>query len=331
MEKGNVIVNKIKRMENFFHQEKTDCVPVGFWCHFPDEYTVEQHIQAHVDFYQQTDMDIVKIMDDSWNYLATAELGIQKASDWRHIRLSGRDCRQYQAMETIMRGVLERVGDDAMVFPTLWSPFRMASFACRHGDAEFMEHCREEPHSVLQGITAIADMLCEWTRGYLETGVHGIYYSAQFSEPTRFTQSEWEKLVKPSDTELLSLIRNARKYSIVHICGEDDHGFVSSPERYVDYPASAFNWDCHRTGLTLEKGKKLFGAPVIGGVDNHGAFVSGTNEQASKAIDAALQTIEGKVGFMLGADCTIPFEMPLKHISGAVVAARRFGEGTMNR
>ncbi|MEG2217687.1 MAG: uroporphyrinogen decarboxylase family protein [Clostridia bacterium] len=323
-------MNKIKRMENFFHQEKTDCIPVGFWCHFPDEYTVEQHIQAHVDFYHQTDMDIVKIMDDSWNYLVTADLNIQKASDWRHIHLPGRDCRHYQAMETIMRGVLERVGDDVMVFPTLWSPFKMGSFACRHGDAEFMEHCRQDPQAVLQGVSAIADMLCSWTCGYLDTGVHGIYYSAQFSEPTRFDQDEWERLVKPSDTMLLSLIMNAGKYSIVHICGEEEHKFVSSPEHYTDYPASAFNWDCHRASLTLAEGKKLFGAPVIGGVDNHGAFVSGTNEQASEAVDATLQAISGQVGFMLGADCTIPFETPRERIAEAVAAARRFSEGARN-
>lgn len=325
-----MIMSKINRMENFFHQEKTDCVPVGFWCHFPDEYTVEQHIQAHVDFYRQTDMDIVKIMDDSWNYLATADLGIQKASDWKHIRLSGCSCRHYQAMKTIMCGVLEQVGDDVMVFPTLWSPFKMASFACRHGDAEFMAHCRQDPQSVLQGVSAIADMLCEWTHGYLETGVHGIYYSAQFSEPTRFGQAEWEQLVKPSDIAVLSLIKKACKYSIVHICGEEEHGFVSSPERYADYPASAFNWDCHRTGLALMEGKKRLGAPVVGGVDNHGLFVSGTNEQACKAIDAVLQMIGDKHGVMLGADCTIPFDMPIERVAMAVAAARSFSAGYRN-
>ena len=68
------------------------------------------------------------------------------------------------------------------------------------------------------------------------------------------------------------------KYNIVHICGEMEFGFQSTPRRYAGYPGDLFNWDVHRAGLSLEEGRKLFQKPILGGLDNHGVLVEGSLE-----------------------------------------------------
>ena len=58
------------------------------------------------------------------------------------------------------------------------------------------------------------------------------YYSGQFSEPGRFTEEEWDKLVKSFDLQILNRVHcHEEKYNIVHICGEAEHNFTASPQR----------------------------------------------------------------------------------------------------
>ena len=320
-------MNKIERMTALFNGMETDHVPAGFWFHYPVAYTVEQNVNAHVALFRDIDADIIKIMDDNFGQMVTQEIKIDKPSDWRGIRLPGRDCLQYRRMEEQIRGIVEKIGNEAMVFATMWSPFKIASFtylASGSTDAAFMAHCKEDPASVLEGIKVIADTLEQWAHGYLAAGANGLYYAGQFSEPARFSTEEWEMLVKPSDLQILHVADSmAAKYNIVHICGEVEHGFQSGPERYQGYPGDLFNWDVHRTGLSLEAGKQLFGKPILGGLDNHGLLIEGSPAQVAEETRRVIEKL-GKKGLMIGADCTIPPTISLDNLRAAVQAAKLF-------
>ena len=263
-------------------------------------------------------------MDDSFGHMITEGIHIEKPSDWRGIKLPGRDCSQYRKMESIIRLIAEKTNHAVMIFPTMWSPFKIASFTyCFAGsdDATFMKHCAEDPESVLAGVQIIADALTDWVRGYIEAGASGIYYSGQFSEPQRFDAATWEKLVKPSDLQILNEVKACGGCNILHICGEAEHGFRSSPERYAGYPGDMFNWDTHRTDLTLEEGKKLFDAPILGGLDNHGLLIEGSLDEI-KAETRRLINVMGREGFMIGADCTVPNTIDIARLQAAVNAAK---------
>ena len=250
-------MNKRERMEALFNQRETDYVPAGFWFHYPASYTVEQHLEGHLKLFYETDQDIIKLMDDNFGHFLTKDVHIEKAEDWRNIQLPGRNCEHYKNMEALIRGAVEKVGQEAMIFPTMWSPFKIASFTYVFGgssDEVFMKHCEEDPDSVLAGVKAIADVLEDWVDGFMEAGADGLYYSGQFSEPARFSAEIWEKMVKPFDLQILDRVHTwENKYNIVHICGEAEHNFTASPERYVGYPGDLFNWDVHRDQLSLEQ------------------------------------------------------------------------------
>lgn len=317
-------MNKIERMKAVFEGKAPDYTPAGFWFHYPASLSAAETAEAHLKLYGELDNDIIKIMDDAFGYMITHEIKIEKASDWRNITLPGRDCKHYRKMEEVIRLLAEKTGGEVMLFPTMWSPFKIASFTYISGgrtDEDFMKDCAEDPESVLEGIRVIADVLTDWAEGYLAAGASGIYFSGQFSEPKRFDKATWEKLVKPSDLQVLGRVKELGGYNILHICGEAEHGFESSPERYVGYPGDLINWDVHRTGLSLEEGKKLFGKPILGGLDNHGLLIEGSLQD----IAAETRSIIGKMGregFMLGADCTVPGTIEIARLQAAVNAAK---------
>lgn len=317
-------MNKIERMKAVFANETPDHTPSGFWFHYPAGLTPAQIADAHLKLYHDMDGDIIKIMDDSFGHMITEGIHIEKASDWRNIELPGRDCTQYRNMTEVIRLLAERTNGEVMLFPTLWSPFKIASFTyCFAGgsDADFMAHCAEDPESVLVGVGKIADALTDWVEGYMQAGASGVYYSGQFSEPARFDEATWRKLVTPSDLQVLNRVKELGGYNIVHICGEAEHGFVSDPTRYVGYPGDMFNWDVHRAHLTLKQGRELFGTPILGGLDNHGALVEGTPEEVAAEAQAVIAEM-GRKGFMLGADCTVPATVSLDNLRAAFDAAR---------
>ena len=169
---------------------------------------------------------------------------------------------------------------------------------------------------------AIADVLEDWVDGFMEAGADGLYYSGQFSEPARFSAEIWEKMVKPFDLQILDRVHTwENKYNIVHICGEAEHNFTASPERYVGYPGDLFNWDVHRDQLSLEQGRECFNKPVLGGLDNHGILIQGSLKDIAEETKHIIRKF-GKKGFMLGADCTVPADIDIERLKTAIQAAR---------
>lgn len=59
-------MTKKERVIRAIRQEETDCIPSCFSMHFPAECANgENAIRAHLDFLEQTDVDILKIMNEN--------------------------------------------------------------------------------------------------------------------------------------------------------------------------------------------------------------------------------------------------------------------------
>ena len=208
-------MTKKERVLAVMKKQPVDQVPAGFWFHYKPDYSVQQMIDAHMELFRKTDMDIIKIMQD-YPYPISGE--ITCADDWYKIQVKGTDSEEFAKMAEIIRGIRKEAGDDVLIFQTMFGPFKAASMT--FGDDVLMKYSKEAPEAVAAGVKIIADGLEQWTRGYLEAGADGIYYSAQFGELGRFEKEEWEKLVRPSDLQILGVAEStAEKYNILHICG----------------------------------------------------------------------------------------------------------------
>ena len=313
-------MTKAERVLAVMKKEPVDYVPAGFWFHYKSDYTVQQMIDAHMELYRETDMDIVKIMQD---YPYPISGNITCVDDWYHIQVKGTDSEEFQKMADIIRGIRKEAGDDVLIFQTMFGPFKAASMT--FGDDVLMKYCKEAPEAVIAGVQIIADALEQWTKGYLEAGADGIYYSAQFGEIGRFSKEEWEKLVRPSDLQILHVADSMEgKYNILHICGEPEYEFKTHPDWFADYPADLINWSVKDNHLSLEEGREMFSSAILGGMNNKGNVLTGPAEAIEAEVKEILDAF-GTKGIMIGADCTIQGQdIRLEHIRTAVEAAHNY-------
>lgn len=313
-------MTKRERILAVMKKEAADYVPAGFWFHYKSEYTVQQMIDAHLELYKETGMDLIKIMQD---YMYPVSGKITCAEDWYHIEVKGTDSEEFKKLADVIRGIRKEAGEDVMLFQTMFGPFKAASIA--FGDDILMKYSKEAPDAVAAGIQIIADALEKWAEGYLEAGVDGIYYSAQFGEEGRFSREEWEKLVKPYDLQILNVADKADgKYNILHICGEPEYNFKTHVDWFKDYPADLVNWSVKDNGYSLEKGRETFASAILGGMNNKGNILNGPEQAIQDEVKEILDSF-GTTGIMIGADCTIQGKnIRLDYIKTAVDAAHQY-------
>lgn len=313
-------MNKVERVKAVMNNEIPDKIPAGFWFHYKSDYTVEEMAEAHLKLYRETDMDIIKIMQD---YMYPIEGEIHCAEDWYNIKIKGTDSEEFQKLSAVIKKIREEVKDEVLIFQTMFGPFKAASIA--FGDDVLMKYSKEAPEAVAYGIGVLAEGLEKWAKGYLEAGADGIYYSAQFGEEGRFTKEQWETLVKPFDVQILHVAEKEEgKYNILHICGEPEYKFKTHVDWFTDYPGDLVNWSVKDNAYSLEQGRDSFKRAVLGGLNNKGNILNGPKEEIEKEVEAVLRRF-GEKGIMIGADCTIQGEnISLDYIKTAVYAAHKY-------
>jgi uroporphyrinogen decarboxylase len=237
------------------------------------------------------------------DYGQRIEQTVQVPADWKKVSFPGVSSPTYQKLTDVLKRLLDSVGSETLLFQTIFSPFKTA--VNTYGDALVMAHAKEAPELVAPAVARIAEALSEWAAGFIETGASGLFYAAQFSEPGRFTRDQWEKLVAAGDLEILEAAEQKGGRNILHICGEPEYQFRTHPEWYAAYPAAIVNWSVKDTGLSLREGRKLFKKPILGGMNNKGNILKGSDAEIRAEVQQVIKDAGGFDGFMLGADCTI--------------------------
>lgn len=302
-------MNKIERVRAALRSEAVDRVPAGFWLHFPPH---QAHgaaaIQAHLDYYRATNVDFMKVMNEH-PYQANVE--IKEPADWRRVRPAPLSADFYQEQLDEIKGILDGLGGECLVVTTIFGPFASGNHASNN---KVTEHLNADPDAVGQGLAAIGESLAEFAVACVEAGASGIYYSAQGGERDRFHQDQFLKYIKPHDLTVLNRMKDLGEFHLLHICKDRVR-----LEHYTDYPGHAVNWAATKNNLGLLEGRKLFRRPIVGGLGDRGVIVDGTREEIQSAVRQVI-TDFGTTGLIIGADCTVPTDMPLENIRAAVEA-----------
>lgn len=312
-------MNKVERVKAVIRGEAPDITPAGFWFHYRSDMSPKEMADAHLELYQRTGQDVIKVMQD-YPYPVLSE--VKTPEDWRHVRLGGTSSPEFLKLSEVLKRILNGAQGDAMVFQTMFGPFKAA--VNRFGDGLVMAHAKENPQALLVGVNALAEGLAEWAQAYLELGANGIYYSAQFGEEGRFSKEEWETLVKPSDLRVLNVAAAQEEcFSILHICGEPEYSFKTHLDWFADYPGDLVNWSVKDNGCSLEQGRALFDRAILGGMNNKGNLISGSGAEITAEVKGILDCF-GQKGLMLGADCTVQGQIDEEKIRLAVEAAHGY-------
>ena len=302
-------MTKRERVQKCLDREEHDRVPGSFWHHFPEgKWFSDAAVKAHLDFYRAANLDFMKIMEE-----IRCSFDITSPNDWTHYIPPRRDAPEKKAQLEIIKRISDEIGDECMVFTTVFDPLRTVGIVMGY---ELIEaHIRENRAAVSTAFMAMAESISEYAADCISAGADGIFFSSKGAEKGRFNAEDFEGAVLSPDSFICKAIYERSKYTLLHICGYD-----TELAFYRNFPAAAVNWDCHHGGYDLKSGAELFGDRVIlGGMQNRdGVLVDGTDEEIEAAITRIAADRAFVNRFILGADCTLPEEVNYSRVRVAM-------------
>lgn len=315
-------MNKKERVQAAIDKQPVDHVPACFSLHFPREIAFgDAAVKAHLDFYRQTDCDILKIMNEN---LVPAIGEMNSPADWAKVPAYNRHSPFMQQQLDMIKRILDEAGDAyslATIHDICASTIHPleAKYGYEPVRRLFVEQMRTNKQPMLDARQRIADAMSDLAQACIEIGCNGVYYAALGAEKHFFTDEEFAEAVEPFDRQILTAIREADGDIFLHICKNN-----LNMQRYRNYPdlCDVVNWGVYEVPFSLEEGRKLFpNATIMGGLANRsGVMVDGTIEELQAAVRSLIADF-GSTGFILGADCTLPTDIPVERIRAAVHAA----------
>lgn len=315
-------MDKRERVLACMNHLPVDRPPVGFWFHFREDQKLGQAcVQAHLDYYNHVDVDMVKIMCDGYfDYPNPLAQSVKTTSDWYHLKPLGKDHPFIREQVERAKQVKAGLKDNMCVFYNVFAPFSSIRFGT--SDEMVMEHFRQDPKAIASALSVIAEdnsTLCELL--LTEAGCDGVYYCVQGGEKDRMTGEEYRAYITPSDKAVLSHANKFSPYNILHCCGWA--GIPNRLENWQDYPAKVINWAAFIEKMDMPAGRAFFGGKtVLGGCDNRksGVLYKGTRQEIQAFIRNLAASFDSDTGYMIGADCTLPGDIDLDHIRWVVDA-----------
>lgn len=314
-------MNKKERVVAAMNNQPVDRPPVGFWFHFkPDQSMGEACVKAHLDYYNNIDVDIAKLMCDGYfDYPNPVAKAVKEPKDWYEMKPLGPDSAFIREQVERAKAVKAGLTSDCLILYNVFAPFSSIRFGT--SDELVMRHLREDPDAIAYALDVIAQdnaLLCELL--ITEAKIDGVYYCVQGGEKDRFSPEEYTKYISPSDLKVLEHANRFSDLNVLHCCGWA--GFANNLEVWQNYPAKAINWACFIENMDLAEGKKFFGGKcVLGGFDNRASsLICNGSKEEIQAFAKELVQKAGTTGVMLGADCTLPNTIDLARLQWVVDA-----------
>jgi len=310
-----------------FRNEPVERIPVGFWFHFLElnqfnlglDYPelLETVVDGHKKFKEDFDPDFVKIMTDGLFFRPrTSYPTITCPDDLRMIQPLPQNHRYFEASVKLAADVRALFDEDILVFFNVFSPLYHFTHMLNGSDdpSKALTYLMADPEAVIYALDIISQDLCYLVkRVFAETGVDGLYLSVNNAGRT-IPAELYSKYISPSETAVLAEANKYSEHNILHICGW--RGRINILSVYRDYDVEVFNWAVHEEGMNLAEGKEYFhGKAVIGGFDQMpGSLINAGNKEDIQAEVEKLILEGGKIGVIIGADCTVPNDTPVEHL-----------------
>lgn len=315
-------MTKKERVISAIKMEEVDHVPSCFSLHFDEDQAYgEKGVKSHIDFFKKTDTDILKIMNEN----LVPNMGeIRVPSDWKKFREISLEDDFIQKQLDFVKKILDQTENVEEVF-TVGTMHGIVASAIHPIEKKYgyeksrellCEHLREGKSYLLDVFKKIEEGMNLLSEAYLSLGLDGVYYASLGGEKYYFKDQEFKNYIAPYEKNILKNIKDNNGYTILHICKDDLN--INRYSSFVEY-SDIINWGVYEGGVSLEKGKEVFGdVAIMGGLKNRsGVLVEGSELEIRKEVEKIINSF-GKKGFILGADCTLPTDISYKRIAAAV-------------
>ena len=317
-----------------FGNKPTSRVPVGFWFHYTQDelrlaYDVpemrEQNISGHKNFVRTFKPDFVKLMSDGYFFEPKTAAFLKKAAsakDLRKLKPIAADDKWIRDQVSLVKELTSDFGDEVLTFYNVFAPATAFKWAVG-GDKKLAAFIKEDKGAVMQALAVLAQNTALLARAVIsEGGADGIYLSVQTIQDASVDAALYGEVVAPAELAVLTAANAVGGTNILHVCGYE--GARNNLSLFANYPAATVNFASVVEGVTLAEGKKIFGGkPVIGGFANtkDGVLYKGTKEEV-QAETKRLIAEAGRTGIILGADCTVPKDIPFERLEWVREAAK---------
>ena len=320
------------RFQAVLDGEAVDRIPTGFWYHFFKDELVEATSQAdliadnvtgHQKFFSNFEPDFIKLMSDGYFHYPNASKW-RKASDEELLAVTsiGKDYVWLTEQVALVKSQHAQFSEDIFSFYNIFAPATYLKFALG-GDDQLVNFVNGHSKQAIQHIFDIVSLdIADLAVAVIKQGsADGIYYSTQNIQSTS-DQTIFNQWVKPSDLTVLKAAKAAGGTNVLHICGYE--GASNRLTDFSDYPADIVNWATAVEGVTLSQGRSIFPNQVLlGGFGNttKDVLYQGTIDDIAAATQAIITAFGDDTRFLIGADCTVPRDIDLKHLQAARKAA----------
>ncbi|MBR1919612.1 MAG: hypothetical protein IJ831_08305 [Spirochaetales bacterium] len=307
--------------------EKFSRSPALFFHHFPQDCMYgENAVKAHMTFFEETDIDLCKVMNDN---LVPSCPGIYRAADYMKIPAYSNDAEFIQREKQLVSRVREEIGNDRYLLMTIQGVCASVGHPLRPqymplADIRKLTHeCYlEDPQTMIEASRRAAMTQIAMIEELAEAGADGVFYAVLGGEKNLFSRDEFELWQAPFDKMVMKRAKELGLDVILHMCKKDvDLGRFESYAPYCD----AVNWGIHENDIPLEEGMKHFpGKVVLGGLDNRSGSIicTGSREEITDEVLSIRRRMKEKgYTFILGPDCSLPADIENWRIRTAVDAA----------
>lgn len=316
-------MNKRQRVVSVLTGKAVDRPPVCFWRHFGPLPPAET-VRAHLRFFEETGMDIMKMMcDEFFTYPLETNLSKQALL---HLRPLG-------PKHPYIRGQVERASQinqalhgEAFSLYNAFSPY--ATLKHTLGDQESMALLRQQPEAAQHVLEVICQDTCALIEGILrESGTDGMMLPLQGAEKGRFTRDEYQQWIAPTEQRVIACAQAFSPYNMLHFCGWE--GIPNHLEWWERYPSRMVNWAIYVEEIDLTQGRKRFpGRVLVGGFDNRpGALLHAGDRASIQAETMRLVRQAGAEALILGADCSMPEDLDPQHVRWMIKALEGENQG----
>ena len=293
--------------------------PAAFFLHFGADYkNGSAAAKRHLEFFQQTDMDFVKIQ---FEQLYERQAFLEKPADWSKLALRKIDF--YEPLIQTVRELVKSTKKDSLILMTLYSPYMCAGHCAT--SPVLKRHLQENPEAVKRGMEILTESQMIFVKACIQAGVDGFYMSTQGSEKETFQKDPriFADYVKPYDLVAMKEVSKTCAFNILHVC--DYVAPYANYDAVLDYPGQVVNCNTKLVGgqMSPREIAKLFKRPYMGGMDRHGVLANGSPAEVEAEIRRVVKSASGQ--FILGADCTVAGETDWTRIRQAIDVAHRVG------
>ena len=280
---GRPALSRKERVDRAIRGADVDRPPFTFWHHFGLK-TPEAHAKATLEFHKAYRTDIVKVMSD-FPYPAGKGKWFELTPDANPFP------QQIRALELIRYGL----ADSAYFVETIFNPFNIAQKLS--GKAEVLKLKEENPAALLKALDVITQSEIHHARLALKAGASGVLLAVANANSKELSRDDYARFSAPFDRRILEAVSSAR-LNILHAHVEADYlGLLR------DFPATAFNYSLHVSGIPIADLRRQFPGVIIGGIDE--VHYRDLKPEAIKEQWHAASQAAGRK-FILTPGCSVP-------------------------